>query len=178
MSWTEERVSLLKQLWGEGKSAAEIAKALGGGLTRNAVIGKAHRLKLSNRVSPIQQNSKTPDAAPVAVKAAVRVVEDVAAPVRAAARVAIAIPQAANNGKGVSMVELKDRMCRWPVGDPKDSNFHFCGCSSEAGLPYCGAHAKIAYQAPSRSRQLNAEDFEREGSAVHAEEELKDVVRA
>lgn len=53
LSWTDERIALLKKLWGEGKSAAEIAKALGGGLTRNAVIGKAHRLKLSNRVSPI-----------------------------------------------------------------------------------------------------------------------------
>ena len=58
MSWTDERVALLKKLWGEGKTAAEIAKELGG-VTRNAVIGKAHRLKLSNRVSPIQQNKKT-----------------------------------------------------------------------------------------------------------------------
>ena len=57
MSWTDERVSLLKKLWGEGKTAAEIASTLGG-VTRNAVIGKAHRLKLSNRMSPIQTNKK------------------------------------------------------------------------------------------------------------------------
>jgi len=58
MSWTDERVTVLKQLWGEGKTAAEIAKELGEGVTRNAVIGKAHRLKLSSRMSPIQQNVK------------------------------------------------------------------------------------------------------------------------
>jgi GcrA cell cycle regulator len=148
MSWTDERVALLKKLWCEGKTAAEIAKELGG-VTRNAVIGKAHRLKLSNRVSPIQQNS---------VKVApARKAEDVRPePVRRAA---------ANNDTpikvmGVSMVELKDKMCRWPLGDPKDPKFHFCGCSTVAGLPYCGDHAKIAYQAASRSRVLQAEDFE------------------
>ena len=58
MSWSDERVEVLKKLWGEGKTAAEIAKQLGEGVTRNAVIGKAHRLKLSSRVSPIQQNTK------------------------------------------------------------------------------------------------------------------------
>ena len=67
MSWTEDRVSLLRKLWGDGHTAAEIAKELGEGVTRNAVIGKAHRLKLSGRVSPIQQNKKT------AVKAADKV---------------------------------------------------------------------------------------------------------
>ena len=58
MSWSDDRVEVLKKLWGEGKTAAEIAKELGEGVTRNAVIGKAHRLKLSSRVSPIQQNAK------------------------------------------------------------------------------------------------------------------------
>lgn len=164
MSWTDERVALLKKLWCEGRTAAEIAKELGG-ITRNAVIGKAHRLKLSNRVSPIQQ-------APAK-----------AAPVRKAEEIKREQPVrriAANNDtpikvKGVSMVELKDKMCRWPLGDPKDPKFHFCGCVSVPGLPYCADHAKIAYQAASRSRVLQAEDFE-ERAVVNEEDDNKGAV--
>ncbi len=139
MSWTDERVALLKQLWGEGKTAAEIAKALGEGVTRNAVIGKAHRLKLSNRVSPIQQNDNVKPAEP----------EKKAKPV---------VPKVVEGG--VKLADLKERMCRWPTGDPKDADFHFCGCPSVPGIPYCAEHAKAAYQAPGRSRTLQAEDFE------------------
>jgi GcrA cell cycle regulator len=163
MSWTDDRVALLKKLWCEGKTAAEIAKELGG-VTRNAVIGKAHRLKLSNRVSPIQQT--------VAKATPVRKAEDIRPePVRR---------MAANNDTpikvmGVSMAELKDKMCRWPIGDPKEPKFHFCGCGSVAGLPYCGEHAKMAYQAASRSRVLQAEDFE-EKVAVVDEDDTKEAV--
>ncbi len=142
MSWTDERVALLKQLWGEGKTAAEIAETLGG-VTRNAVIGKAHRLKLSNRVSPIQQNDNQKPA-PAPEKKPV-VVEKVAAKPA---------------GGGVKMADLKDKMCRWPIGDPKDPDFRFCGDSSIPGMPYCQEHARMAYQVPGRLRTLNAEDFE------------------
>lgn len=144
MSWTDERVALLKKLWGEGKTAAEIAQALGG-VTRNAVIGKAHRLKLSNRVSPIQQNKK-----PAPVSAAPRAVRKIEA-----------VPQTSDeNRETVDMMELGARMCRWPLGDPRDESFGFCGASSVPGLPYCAEHAKTAYQAASRSRVLQPEDFE------------------
>ena len=170
MSWTDERITLLKKLWGEGKSAAEIAKALGGGLTRNAVIGKAHRLKLSNRVSPIQQNNKKAAPAPVA-----KIVEEkkpvitktVAAPLK-------------RTTSGVSMVNLKERMCRWPSGDPKDADFHFCGAEGVPGLPYCEMHAKAAYQTPSRSRALVAEDFDkpRNNEPSFGEDELKEVANS
>ncbi len=143
MSWTDERVNLLKQLWGEGKTAAEIAKVLGG-ITRNAVIGKAHRLKLSSRLSPIQQNTtpkqKSESAMPRVVKPAVKLPEF--------------------KGKGLPLIDLKDRMCRWPNGDPKEESFSFCGCETVAGLPYCDTHARAAYQVPTRSRTLQAEDFE------------------
>ena len=167
MSWTDERVALLKKLWGEGKSAAEIAKALGGGLTRNAVIGKAHRLKLSNRISPIQQNNKKP------VSAVPRIVEEKKAPAPAPAKVI------KNKGSGVQMVELKERMCRWPHGDPKEAhNFFFCGDECVPGLPYCDDHAKAAYQAPSRSRVLAAEDFERERPADPYDDDLKEAAVA
>ena len=145
MSWTDERVTLLKQLWGEGKTAAEIAKVLGDGITRNAVIGKAHRLKLSSRLSPIQQNvTKKPKSEaqpPRLVKPAVRLPEF--------------------KGKGIAMVDLEARMCRWPNGDPQDKeSFNFCGCDAVAGLPYCDDHCRAAYQVPTRARTLDAKDFE------------------
>ncbi|MCB9989955.1 MAG: gcrA cell cycle regulator family protein [Rhodospirillales bacterium] len=156
MSWTDERVALLKKLWGEGKTAAEIAQTLGG-VTRNAVIGKAHRLKLSNRLSPIQQNNKKPAPKPV---------EDKPMPRKVANDTAIMD----QNIKGVQLSELKEKMCRWPIGDPKDADFRFCGCQAIAGLPYCGEHAKVAYQAATRNRILQAEDFEEKETEDDAKE--------
>ena len=143
MSWTDERVELLTKLWGEGKTAAEIAKELGG-VTRNAVIGKAHRLKLSNRVSPIQQNKK-----PAPVKTA--------PPVQAPER-KIQKTEIQDNREGIPLMDLKPNACRWPFGDPQDENFGFCGADCIPGLPYCAEHAKIAYQAATRNRILKAEE--------------------
>ncbi len=139
MSWTDDRVDVLKKLWGEGKTAAEIAKELGG-VTRNAVIGKAHRLKLSNRVSPIQQNKKpAPVKAPVEKKAKQIIIED-------------------NDREKLTLIELSAGMCRWPIGDPRDkANFGFCGGESMPSLPYCTEHAKVAYQAATRNRILKSE---------------------
>ena len=108
MSWTDDRVSLLKRLWGEGKTAAEIAKTLGG-VTRNAVIGKAHRLKLSNRVSPIQQNKK-----PVIGKSADRKV----VPANTVQAVKPVVP-VKDKAERVSLTSLSARHCRWPLGDPR-----------------------------------------------------------
>lgn len=165
MSWTDERVSLLKQLWGEGKTAAEIARQLGEGVTRNAVIGKAHRLKLSGRVSPIQQNKKVKKVEkPKAPKQ-----ESVAQKLKRAPAVEVS-QMAINNGKGVSLIELNDRMCHWPNGDPNDDNFNFCGCKSVPGLPYCDSHARMAYQIATKARPLNAKDFEEKPSEENTEE--------
>lgn len=154
MSWTDERVALLKRLWGEGKTAAEIASELGG-VTRNAVIGKAHRLKLSNRVSPIQQNKKP---APAANK-----------PAPAEKKIRQTLEQD-NNRIGVSMMDLDARSCRWPLGDPRDERFSFCGDGNIPGLPYCEAHSKVAYQAAGRTRTLQAEDFESTPKAEETDE--------
>lgn len=148
MSWTDERVALLKRLWCEGKTAAEIAKELGN-VSRNAVIGKAHRLKLSNRVSPIQQNKK-PAAAPAAA----------ARPQAQPPEIRIQKAAAQDNRKSVSLMELKANECRWPLGDPREQAFGFCGYRAIPGLPYCPEHAKTAYQAASRNRILKAEDLE------------------
>lgn len=110
MSWTEERIELLRQLWGQGKSASEIAETLGD-VTRNAVIGKAHRLGLSGRPSPIKKKPS----------------------------------------RGATILSLTERMCKWPVGDPKHADFHFCGKPAHPGLPYCAEHAAKAYQ-PAKKR--------------------------
>jgi GcrA cell cycle regulator len=139
MSWTDDRVSLLKRLWGEGRTAAEIAKELGG-ITRNAVIGKAHRLKLSNRVSPIQQNKK-PLSKPLPEKKPRQIIlRD-------------------ENRKTLPLTELNGRMCRWPIGDPQEEGFGFCGDPSVASFPYCADHSRAAYQAATRNRALKAEDL-------------------
>lgn len=162
MSWTEERVALLKQLWGEGKTAAEIAKALGDGVTRNAVIGKAHRLKLSSRLSPIQQNAKpvskstSPDA-PKIKKAVIR--------------------QPEFKGNKIKMVDLEPRMCRWPNGDPRDADFSFCGCENVPGLPYCETHVRAAYQVVTRNKSLKASDFASEAGSPQ-EFDIKSVSNA
>ena len=150
MSWTDDRVSVLKQLWGEGKTAAEIPKELGEGVTRNAVIGKAHRLKLSSRMSPIQQNVKK-------VKSADKV--NPPAPRRSSRKIPIHL------GKELKMEELRDKMCRWPNGDPEENNFSFCGCETIEGSPYCEIHTGIAYQVTSRARKLNAKDFTEDAGA-------------
>lgn len=168
MSWTDDRVEMLKRLWGEGHTAAEIAKELGG-VTRNAVIGKAHRLKLSNRVSPIQQNTKKPvvatntkltKAAP-APKAPANT--NVAVVPKVVAKAPPMKPVMSENDakrKRYALMDLTANMCRWPIGDPREANFGFCGCKSSSGLPYCEEHTAVAYQASNRNRVLRAEDFE------------------
>lgn len=161
MSWTDERVALLRKMWGEGRTAAEIAKELGD-VTRNAVIGKAHRLKLSNRVSPIQQNNKKPAAKSADARPAVRNV--------------VKAPPPVIQVKAIKFIDLKERMCRWPLGDPKDPDFLFCGCDAAPGLPYCGDHARLAYQVPARTRVIKAEDFERAKPAADYVEEAKEAI--
>jgi GcrA cell cycle regulator len=161
MSWTDERVSLLRKLWGEGKTAAEIAGVLGG-VTRNAVIGKAHRLKLSNRISPIQQNIK---AAPRPSNEDKPVVTRIAKPAEIAAK------KTPFKIRGVKMQDLKEKMCRWPSGDPKEADFVFCGHDHLPGLPYCPEHAKQAYQvARNGPKPVQVPNTDNYGTAAEAEE--------
>lgn len=144
MSWTEDRVEVLKDLWGQGKTAAQIAAILGG-VTRNAVIGKAHRLSLAARTSPIQRKkaaNSSPPRAPANKK--------VAAPTQPATI------EAKPGCKKVSMVDLGPRDCCFPLGDPKRADFGFCGDKAAPGLPYCEAHAAIAYQPARRGRAVTA----------------------
>ncbi|PZP56146.1 MAG: gcrA cell cycle regulator family protein [Micavibrio aeruginosavorus] len=151
MSWTDERVLQLKQLWGEGKTAAEIAKMLGG-ITRNAVIGKAHRLKLSGRVSPVQATSSRVEAAlgkpsndQRAPKITIRE-RVVSAPIQPSIREEN-IPI-----KGIQLTELRESTCRWPIGDPKQEGFKFCGCNAHPGMTYCDNHTRLAFQVSTRGK--------------------------
>lgn len=168
MSWTDERINQLTQLWRDGKSASQIADILGS-VTRNAVIGKAHRLGLSGRPSPIKAQHVKPvssashslNIAPVALTPASAKPEPVQPgvrdlpPLRPVAMppvVALKSPVTAikHDGKGASILSLTDRMCKWPIGDPRDADFHFCGGSAAQGFPYCPEHCALAYQAPVR----------------------------
>lgn len=156
MSWTDERVMLLKKLWIEGKTAAEIAKLIGGGVTRNAVIGKAHRLKLSGRISPIQENARPEAGVARAVAAPRKSPKSTVSKVSNREIIApVHIPPVEENycyGAGVQLVELKESMCRWPIGDPKEDGFKFCGGPSEEGLPYCSHHCRVAFQVNTKSK--------------------------
>jgi GcrA cell cycle regulator len=155
MGWTDERVEVLKKLWLDGFSASQIAKQLGGGLTRNAVIGKVHRLGLSGRASPSQPQRpafkasrpvrSTPAAAPHAAPALRR-----AEPSPVAAPEPIPTPAYVCDEPGsATVLTLGSHMCKWPIGDPSSDTFAFCGKAAHEG-PYCVQHARVAYQAPPR----------------------------
>ena len=169
MSWTDERVEQLRQHWLEGKSASQIAGLLGHGMTRNAVIGKVHRLGLAGR-------AKSPSSAPPRPRPAAGAAHRPAAPrlpaaarmVRGATALALApqplaepAPQTFAESVVVPMslrvtiVELKEAMCRWPLGDPASPDFRYCG-SPAPGSPYCAHHAALAYQ-PAHERRRERE---------------------
>lgn len=161
--WTDDRVATLAKLWGEGLSASQIAAALGGGVTRNAVIGKVHRLGLSGRVkagAPIPQRPAKPK--PISA------VPPVSEPVRPHVEQAGTAPSetsldhrwardiALPESKRVGILELRDSMCKWPIGDPSKPDFAFCGARSASGMPYCTEHCRIAYQPAAERRRLRA----------------------
>src|SRR5687768_5499189 len=201
MSWTDERIERLKKMWADGATASQIADELGG-VSRNAVIGKAHRLGLDARPSPVkpgEEKEKKP--APTAAKAAradatskraaapaaeesEKVVHprspqrqhpegiqyrsigpggfvrqgpgDTQAPIPPAPprRLVPAKPSAEVADK-TSLLDLNDRICKWPLGHPGEPDFHFCGQPANPGFPYCVEHCGVAYQAqlPRRDRR-------------------------
>lgn len=157
MGWTEERVSLLRKLWTEGLSASQIAKQLGG-VTRNAVIGKVHRLGLAGRATPSRPAKRPVRAArprPLAGPSAPRLRTPTASvlPVVSAPQLE---PLVLASGRTASVLTLNDRMCKFPIGDPTDADFAFCGREHGSAGPYCGDHARLAYQ-PSQARRRRTE---------------------
>ena len=178
MGWTEERVELLKKLWMEGLSASQIAGVLGEGVTRNAVIGKVHRLKLSGRAKPASSAPRVRNAPRPAARRAVapssagrssspglgammkarslggggggsiqgatalKMQEDLGVEVEMAPQTAdIFIPVE----QRLTLLQLSEQTCKWPIGDPVSPDFYFCGQHSEDGRPYCEFHARRAY---------------------------------
>jgi GcrA cell cycle regulator len=206
MSWTEERIERLKKMWHDGATASQIADELGG-VSRNAVIGKAHRLGLEQRPSPVkpgdEKDAKKPAPAAAAPKAPAPKPD---VPRAAPAAAPAAAPQSAHAAPGqqrptgpeiqyrsigpggfvrqgpgdqqapippapprrlvpakpspevadkTSLLDLNDRICKWPMGHPGEPDFHFCGEPANPGFPYCVAHCGVAYQAqlPRRDRR-------------------------
>lgn len=166
MAWTEDRVEVLKKLWAEGHSASQIAKELGG-VTRNAVIGKVHRLGLSGRATPSRPVKRPPklarpkpriqsDGSVVTPKPARSIAE---APVKTAEKEAIIAtlpPQPLADGEAATILTLRGSMCKWPIGDPADPSFAFCGRKASGG-PYCAEHAKVAFQPAKRREKKKAQ---------------------
>jgi GcrA cell cycle regulator len=164
MTWTDERVEILKKLWAEGLSASQIAAELGG-VTRNAVIGKVHRLGLSGRGQPtssIKRQRRSHPPAPRRTRQMITVGNLALQPDMEA--VAQAAPQPRRNvvvpiAKRLTIEMLTERTCKWPNGDPGSEDFHFCGHDSLDGLPYCEYHAGIAYQTPDPRRRSRPAGF-------------------
>ena len=165
MNWTDERVEQLKKLWADGLSASQIAAQLGG-VSRNAVIGKVHRLKLSGRGRTGSSSPRPKKAAPsggrsprtgrtitqtigaTALKAQfdvdaiarhdLRPIEDVVVPI----------------SRNLALVELTEHTCKWPNGDPMSPEFSFCGNDAGDSGPYCNYHSRLAYQPASERRRV------------------------
>nr|WP_111299741.1 GcrA family cell cycle regulator [Paracoccus saliphilus] len=202
MSWTDERVETLKRMWSEGQSASAIAKELGG-VTRNAVIGKVHRLGLSNRndeaeAAPAPQPAPEPVAEKKPAKPAPQPAAASAAPAAApepaerlpepepiepaavqpaftpvprrpivpagqplppqpsaneiSPEALASVREVEKRARKLTLMELTERTCKWPIGDPATDKFWFCGLPSVAGKPYCEAHVGVAFQ-PMSSRR-------------------------
>ena len=161
MTWTDERVELLKKLWADGLSASRIAAELGG-VSRNSVIGKVHRLGLSGRAKsvsasvPRQRKPRTHQHMMRLARPGVRG-NTALAPMQVIETDHEPEPQIVENiipmGQRCSILQLSESTCRWPIGDPSSADFFFCGGKSNEGLPYCSYHSRIAYQPVSERRR-------------------------
>jgi GcrA cell cycle regulator len=160
MGWTDERVEVLKKLWLEGLSASQIAKQLGG-VTRNAVIGKVHRLGLSGRAAPSQPTRpafRTPrPPRPAAPSVTHRRAEAPRPEPRPAPR---PLPYIEEPGTA-TVLTLGAHMCKWPIGDPASSEFTFCGRRAADEGPYCVEHARVAYQPPQAKKKTSVNELAR-----------------
>ncbi|WP_367716200.1 GcrA family cell cycle regulator [Nitratireductor sp. GISD-1A_MAKvit] len=169
MNWTDERVETLKKLWAEGLSASQIAAQLGG-VSRNAVIGKVHRLKLSSRGRATSTRTRQKKAAPAAPSSTTtrrpRTTRPTTVSVGATALqaqfdeepVAQTYMRPVENvvvpiSRKLELVQLTETTCKWPNGDPLSEDFSFCGNETGENGPYCGYHSRLAYQPASERRR-------------------------
>ena len=170
MNWTDERVERLTKLWAEGLSASQIAAQLGG-VSRNAVIGKVHRLNLPGRAksggSSTQARTKRPAPAPrpqsyqsrpaarpvPRMANAVQVKEDADSELVVQQTRQVATDVVVPISRRLELTQLTDRTCKWPIGDPLTDEFHFCGNDAGEAAPYCTYHARLAYQPTGERRR-------------------------
>ncbi|HLZ85093.1 MAG TPA: GcrA family cell cycle regulator [Caulobacteraceae bacterium] len=165
MGWTDERVETLKKLWLDGLSASQIAKQLGG-VTRNAVIGKVHRLGLSGRAAPSQParpafKAPRPARPATTVPTPRRIAQPHARDIApAAAPQPPAAPRPEERGVA-TVLTLGAHMCKWPIGDPSKDDFTFCGRRSADDGPYCVEHARLAYQPQQGKKKASPSELAR-----------------
>ncbi len=148
MAWTNEMIDQLKQMWKKGFTTNEIAKELG--VSKNSIIGKVHRLNLTARPSPIKKKEKTP-----APETNTKVASKPSNPQDSKSQKITINPieVTAHKNTCLKLGELDGHTCRWPIGDPKDDNFCFCGKKVRAGQTYCDEHAAIAYVKPGKKEK-------------------------
>lgn len=143
MAWTEQMVEDLRQMWLEGLTANEIAKKLG--VSKNSIVGKVHRLCLTARPSPIKkkEESKPEEVAEILSETVsenhMEIVQE------NMGHDEVVCEQKQVNLQGIKLVNLDSHTCRWPIGDPRDEDFCFCGKKVRAGQTYCDEHAAMAY---------------------------------
>lgn len=144
MFWTDEKVEELRRLWDKGLTANEIAKVLG--VTKNAIVGKVHRLCLKARPSPIKVKGEEEQIVTEAIEVTV-IEETEEAPIENTVEQEPqeVKPASPADGNKVKLVELDSHTCRWPIGDPRDDDFGFCGKKVRTGQTYCDEHAAMAY---------------------------------
>ncbi len=157
MAWTEKMVEDLKIMWKQGLTTGEIGKRLG--VSKNSVVGKVHRLQLDARPSPIKKKEgNVSDSAAAEKKTTVKNKAEKKNPPKteptptvAPAPLPVKPASSVGNTSGeVRLTDLDNHTCRWPLGDPKDENFHFCGKKVKIGQTYCEEHAALAYVKPTK----------------------------
>lgn len=152
MAWTDEMVESLKQMWKKGLTTNEIAKNLG--VSKNSIVGKVHRLNLTARPSPIKKKEENVVVAETQTDTLEATTENnlqaaeintFKEPIKSTV-----VEHKKTNGSYIKLTELDNHTCRWPIGDPKDDNFCFCGKKVRSGQTYCEEHAALAYVKPGK----------------------------